>query len=129
MFGDNAVTTLLGIFQDLCDTSGKVRWKLSTLAQHKSLMYGVLQDYRDKPIAEISNKKFGIGITPDKNTKRPTRTDNAYRLMHRVMKHAMSLDLIDVNPCQLTELDRFLNERERQNSIMRMQTFGNFCFN
>ena len=130
MSGDNAGNmTFLGIFQDLCDTSGKVRWKPSTLAQHKSLVYGVLQDFHDKPIAEISKQEIRHWYYSDKNTKRPTRTDNAYRFMHRVMKHAMSLDLIDVNPCQLTELDNSQNEKERQNSIMRMQTLGNFCFN
>ena len=108
MSGDNAGNmTFLGIFQDLCDTSGKVRWKPSTLAQHKSLVYGVLQDFHDKPIAEISKQEIRHWYYADKNTKRPTRTDNAYRFMHRVMQHAMSLDLIDVNPCQLSELDRF----------------------
>ena len=129
MSGDNAGNmTFLGIFQDLCDTSGKVRWKPSTLAQHKSLVYGVLQDFHDKPIAEISKQEIRHWYYADKNTKRPTRTDNAYRFMHRVMKHAMSLDLIDVNPCQLTELDRFPKRKRETKLNHENADLGKFLF-
>lgn len=129
MSGDNSGNmTFLGIFQDLCDTSGKVRWKPSTLAQHRSLVYGVLQEFHDKPIVDISKQEIRHWYYSDKNTKRPTRTDNAYRVMHRVMKHAISLDLIEVNPCQLTELDRFPKQKRETKLNHENSDLGKFLF-
>ena len=53
MLEDNSENiTFLGVFQDLCDTSGKARWKPSILAQHSSLVHGVLEEFHDKPIAD-----------------------------------------------------------------------------
>ncbi len=53
MLEDNSENiTFLGIFQDLCDTSGKARWKPSIIAQHSSLVHGVLEEFHDKPIAD-----------------------------------------------------------------------------
>ena len=91
-------------------------------------MYGVLQDSHEKPIAEISKQEIRHWYYSDENTKRPTRTDNAYRFMYRVMKHAMSLDLIDVNPCQLTELDRFPKRKRETKLNHENADLGKFLF-
>jgi len=127
--GDNSGNmTFIGVFQDLCDTSGKVRWKPSTLAQHKSLVHGVLQEFHDKPIAKISKQDIRHWYYSNKNLKRPTRTDNAYRVMHRIMQHSISLDLIEVNPCQLTELDRFPKKKKQTKLNHENSDLGKFLF-
>jgi integrase len=120
--------TFLGIFQDLCETSGKVRWKPSTFAQNRSLVHGVLQEFHNKPIAEISKQEIRHWYYSDKNLKRPTRTDNAYRVLHRVMQYSISLDLIEVNPCQLTELDRFPKKKKQTKLNYENSDLGKFLF-
>lgn len=113
---NSANVTLLSVYQDLNDTVGAVKWKSSTSKKHRDLVYGWLQEFHYRPIAEITRQDIRRWYYSDRNKKRPTSTDNAYRTLQRIMRHAIDLELIEVSPCQLREGDRY-PKNKRQSRI------------
>jgi len=115
--GDNARNiTLLSVFQELRDTVGVVNWKNSTREKNEELVGKMLQEFHDRPVNKITKYDIRQWYYSKRNQSRPTRTDNAYRVLHRVMKHAIRLDLIEQNPCMLGADERY-KKRKRTSKL------------
>ena len=121
--------TFLAVFDDLLSTIGKTRWKESTKAKHKELVYGMLQEFHNQKITEIDKWAVRNWYYSDRNTKRQTRTEVAYRTLHRIFEHAKNqLDFIDVNPCQIPKGDRYRNKIRKIKINHENSDLGKFLF-
>jgi integrase len=120
--------TFLGIFNDLCDSVGRTRWKDSTRMQHINLVQGMMREFHHNKINEITKWDVRNWYYSERNAKRPTRTEVAYRTLHRVMQHALSMDLIEVNPCQLGEGVRYPNKVRKVRINHENPDLGKFLF-
>ena len=118
--------TLLGVFQELRDTVGVVNWKNSTRKKNEELIGKMLHEFHDRPVNKITKYDIRQWYYSKRNQSRPTRTDNAYRVLHRVMKHAIRLDLIEQNPCMLGADERYKKRKRTSKLVHETASLGKF---